>query len=309
MKNIIEVKRLTKYYGKILAVDNIDFKVKEGEIFGFLGPNGAGKSTTINMLCTIIGKSSGELYVDGDDVFEKQDEVRKKIGIVFQERTLDEKLTASENLYIHGRLYHIPKKDIRERIDEVLEVVELSDRKKNLVSSFSGGMKRRLEIARGLMHYPRVLFLDEPTTGLDPQTRSHVWDYLLKLRKKHNMTIFLTTHYMDEAEICDRVAIIDYGEIVAYGTPLELKRKLATKIVRFRVDNTKNAVEMIGKLFGYKVHESEKKDMLEVEVEGKPTDFVVQFTRGYEGKISHLDIARPTLNDVFMNITGRNIRE
>jgi len=308
MENIIEVRKLTKYYGKTLAVNNIDFKVKEGEIFGFLGPNGAGKTTTINMLCTIIGKSSGELYVDGDDVFKKQDEVRKKIGIVFQERTLDEKLTAGENLYIHGRLYHIPKQDIRKRIDEVLEVVELSDRKRSLVSSFSGGMKRRLEIARGLMHYPKVLFLDEPTTGLDPQTRSHVWDYLLKLRKRHNMTIFLTTHYMDEAEICDRVAIIDHGEIVAYGTPVELKSKLATKIVRFKAGGREDAVEIIDKLFGYKVHKLNR-NMLEVEVEGKPTDFVVKFTKKYEGKISHLDIVRPTLNDVFMNITGRDIRE
>ena len=308
MKNIIEVRKLTKYYNKTLAVDNIDFEVKEGEIFGFLGPNGAGKSTTINMLCTIIGKSSGELYVDGYDVFEKQDEVRKRIGIVFQERTLDEKLTAGENLYIHGRLYHIPRQDIKKRIDEVLEVVELSDRRRKLVSSFSGGMKRRLEIARGLMHYPRVLFLDEPTTGLDPQTRAHVWDYLLKLRKKHNMTIFLTTHYMDEAEICDRVAIIDHGKIVAYGTPMKLKSKLATKIVRFRVDDRENAKKIIEELSGYKIYELNE-GMLEVEVEGKPTDFVVKFTKEYKGKISHLDIARPTLNDVFMNITGRDIRE
>ncbi len=308
MENIIEVKNLTKYYGKTLAVDGIDFDVKKGEIFGFLGPNGAGKSTTINMLCTIIGKSDGELYVGGEDVTKKQDEVRKKIGIVFQERTLDEKLTAGENLYIHGRLYHIPKKEISERIEKVLEVVGLSDKKKDLVSSFSGGMKRRLEIARGFMHYPRVLFLDEPTTGLDPQTRAHVWEYLLKLRKEHDMTIFLTTHYMDEAEICDRVAIIDQGKIVAYDTPQKLKGDLAARKVKFKASNRKDAIELIEKKFGNEIIKADG-DFFEVLVKGKPTEFVVKFLKEYRGEFSHLEIIRPTLNDVFMNITGKDIRE
>ena len=308
MENIIEVKNLTKYYGKTLAVDGIDFEVKKGEIFGFLGPNGAGKSTTINMLCTIIGKSDGELYIGGDDVTQKQDEVRKKIGIVFQERTLDEKLTARENLYIHGRLYHIPKKDINERIEKVMEVVGLSDKKKDFVSSFSGGMKRRLEIARGFMHYPKVLFLDEPTTGLDPQTRAHVWKYLLRLRKEHDMTIFLTTHYMDEAEICDRVAIIDQGKIVAYDTPQKLKGDLAARKVMFKASNRKDAIELIGKKFGNEIIKTGG-DLLEIRVEGKPTEFITKFIKEYKGEISHLEIIRPTLNNVFMNITGKDIRE
>ncbi len=308
MENIIEVKNLTKYYGKALAVDGIDFEVKKGEIFGFLGPNGAGKSTTINMLCTIIGKSGGELYVGGDDVTKKQDAVRKKIGIVFQERTLDEKLTARENLYIHGRLYHIPKKEINERIKIVLEVVGLSDRIKDLVSSFSGGMKRRLEIARGFMHYPMVLFLDEPTTGLDPQTRAHVWEYLLRLRKEHDMTIFLTTHYMDEAEICDRVAIIDQGKIVAYDTPQKLKGDLAARKVKFKASNIKDAAELIEKKFGNEIIKADG-DFLEIGIKEKPTGFIVKFLKEYKGEISHLEIIRPTLNDVFMNITGKDIRE
>jgi ABC-2 type transport system ATP-binding protein len=189
-----------------------------------------------------------------------------------------------------------------------MEVVGLSDKKKDLVSSFSGGMKRRLEIARGFMHYPRVLFLDEPTTGLDPQTRAHVWKYLLRLRKEHNMTIFLTTHYMDEAEICDRVAIIDQGKIVAYDTPQKLKGDLAARKVMFKASNKKEAIELIEKKFGNEIISTDG-DLLEIRVKDKPTVFIVKFLKEYKGEISHLDIIRPTLNDVFMNITGKDIRE
>ncbi|MCY6482921.1 ATP-binding cassette domain-containing protein [Clostridium aestuarii] len=308
MNDIIKVKGLVKDYGNSLAVDNISFKVKEGEIFGFLGPNGAGKSTTINILCTIIGRTSGEVYINGLDVYKEQDEVRKNIGIIFQEKTLDEKLTARENLIIHGRLYNVPEKEINLRIDEVLEIVELKDRKKDIVSSFSGGMKRRLEIARGLMHYPKVLFLDEPTTGLDPQTRVHMWEYLLKLKEEHNMTIFLTTHYMDEAEICDNIAVIDNGKIVAYGTPMKLKEDLASNIVRFKASNIAEAKKFINKHYDYstKLYSG---NIVEVTTTNSTTPFVVDFIKNYKGEIDHLEINRPTLNDVFMNITGKDIRE
>ncbi|MTI71969.1 MAG: ATP-binding cassette domain-containing protein [Firmicutes bacterium] len=307
MSHIIEVKNLVKNYKDHKAVKNVSFNVNKGEVFGFLGPNGAGKSTTINILCTIISLSKGEVYLDGKDVLTEQDEVRKKIGIIFQERTLDERLTARENLLIHARLYDVKENEIESRIDEVLEIVELSDRKNDFVSSYSGGMKRRLEIARGLMHYPKVLFLDEPTTGLDPQTRSHIWKYLLRLKKEHDMTIFLTTHYMDEAEICDNIAIIDEGEIVAKGTPIELKEKLAYNVVKFKSDNSEETIKYIRDNYPYEVFN--KNDEISVKVTDLPTDFVTSFIRRYKDNIYHLEINRPTLDDVFMNITGHNIRD
>ncbi|MTI67107.1 MAG: ATP-binding cassette domain-containing protein [Firmicutes bacterium] len=307
MSHIIEVKNLVKNYKDHKAVRNVSFNVNKGEVFGFLGPNGAGKSTTINILCTIISLSKGEVYLDGKDVLTEQDEVRKKIGIIFQERTLDERLTARENLLIHARLYDVKENEIESRIDEVLEIVELSDRKNDFVSSYSGGMKRRLEIARGLMHYPKVLFLDEPTTGLDPQTRSYIWKYLLRLKKEHDMTIFLTTHYMDEAEICDNIAIIDEGEIVAKGTPIELKEKLAYNVVKFKSDNSEETINFIRDNYPYEVFN--KNDEILVKVTDLPTDFVTSFIREYKENIYHLEIKRPTLDDVFMNITGHNIRD
>ena len=207
--NSIEVKNFTKKFGTFTAVDNISFNVEQGTIFAFLGPNGAGKSTTINTLCTILEKTEGELKINGNDVSLRKDKVRSDIGIVFQESTLDGKLTVEENLKLHCDFYNVPKAEVKERIDFVLDLVDIRSRKKSQVDSLSGGMKRRVEIARGLVHFPKVLFLDEPTTGLDPQTRANVWDYIYKLQKQKNITIFLTTHYMDEAEICNQVAIID----------------------------------------------------------------------------------------------------
>lgn len=208
ISNIIEVKNFTKKYDSFVAVDNISFNVEKGTVFGFLGPNGAGKSTTINTLCTIVDKTEGSLKINGHDVTEQKSEVRNDIGIVFQESTLDGKLTVEENLKLHCDFYNVPKNEVRERIAFVLELVDLQKWRKAPVNSLSGGMKRRVEIARGLVHYPKVLFLDEPTTGLDPQTRVNIWDYINKLQKQKNITIFLTTHYMDEAEICSKVAII-----------------------------------------------------------------------------------------------------
>ncbi|GAH59708.1 unnamed protein product, partial [marine sediment metagenome] len=217
--NIIEVKNLVKEFKGLRAVDDITFSVKENEIFGFLGPNGAGKTTTINIICTLLSKTSGEVTLCGHNVARERNKIRNCIGMVFQDPSLDDKLTALENLYFHGLLYNIPRRTLKERSEEVLKMVNLTSRKNNLVMTYSGGMKRRLEIARGLLHYPKILFLDEPTLGLDPQTRNKIWDYIIKLKKSKNITIFLTSHYMEETEICDRIAIIDEGKIIALDTP------------------------------------------------------------------------------------------
>ncbi len=228
--NIIEVKNLVKKFGDFIAVDNISFDVKRGEIFAFLGPNGAGKSTTIKMLTTLLNPTSGSLLLDGNNPVLDSNKVRKSFGIVFQDPSLDDELTAWENMEFHGVLYDVPKKLRRERIEYLLKFVELWDRKNSLVKEFSGGMKRRLEIARGLLHHPKIIFLDEPTLGLDPQTRNHMWNYLKELNKNEGTTIFFTTHYMEEAEkIAQRISIIDNGKIIASGTAEELKTKANAK--------------------------------------------------------------------------------
>jgi ABC-2 type transport system ATP-binding protein len=223
--HIIQVDNLTRKFNGFTAVDSISFSVQEGEIFGFLGPNGAGKTTTISMLCTLLKPTAGHAHVAGCNVTKDPNWVRREIGIIFQDPSLDDRLTAEDNLRFHGYLYNMDHKLIATRIDEVLSLVELNDRKKEFVRKFSGGMKRRLEIARGLMHRPKLLFLDEPTLGLDPQTRAHIWDYILQMRKEHGLSIFMTTHYMQEAEVCDRIAIIDHGKIVDLDTPAKLKEK------------------------------------------------------------------------------------
>jgi len=224
-EEVVKVKNLSRDFDHFRAVDNISFEVKASEIFGFLGPNGAGKTTTINILCTLLMPTSGEAIVNGFNVVTSPDEVRRSIGIIFQDPSLDERLTAYENLNFHGIIYHIRRKTRKERIKEVLDMVGLYSKKDSIVRTFSGGMRRRLEIARGLMHRPKILFLDEPTIGLDPQTRQFIWDYILNLSKEEAITMFLTTHYMDEAEICQRVAIIDYGKIIALDSPHQLKNE------------------------------------------------------------------------------------
>jgi ABC-2 type transport system ATP-binding protein len=223
--DIIYVENLTKRFNGLTAVDSISFSVKAGEIFGFLGPNGAGKTTTISMLCTLLRPTSGTARVTCCDVEKDPNRVRREIGIIFQDPSLDDRLTADDNLRFHGYLYNMDHKTIEQRIPEVLGLVELLDRRKDHVRKFSGGMKRRLEIARGLMHCPKLLFLDEPTLGLDPQTRAHIWDYIIKMRKETDLSVFMTTHYMQEAEVCDRVAIIDHGKIVDLDSPAKLKEK------------------------------------------------------------------------------------
>src|SRR5699024_5505531 len=225
MSDIIEVNQFTKHYGKKVAVDDVTFNVASGSIFSFLGPNGAGKSTTINTLCTILDKTSGSLKIDGKEIETNKDYIRSIIGVVFQDKTLDEKMSVEENLRMHCIFYNIPNSLIDTRIHFVLNLVDLIDRKKAMVSSLSGGMKRRVEIARSLLHFPKVLFVDEPTTGLDPQTRTKVWEYIVKLQQEKEITIFLTTHYMDEAEISDQVAIMDYGKIIAIDKPDVLKKE------------------------------------------------------------------------------------
>jgi len=226
MENIIEIKNLTKKFGDFTAVDNITFDVKKGEIFAFLGPNGAGKTTTIKMLTTLANPTSGKIILNGFDPTKQTEKARESFGIVFQDPSLDDDLTAYENLDMHGMLYKVKRKDRKERIEKMLNFVELWDRRDDMVKHFSGGMKRRLEIARGFIHQPKILFLDEPTIGLDPQTRNHIWTYLKKINKEGGITVFLTTHYMEEADkVSDRIAIIDHGKIVARGTSEELKKQ------------------------------------------------------------------------------------
>ncbi len=227
---IIEVKNLTKKFGDFTAVQNISFSVGKGRIFGFLGPNGAGKTTSIKMLTTLLKPTRGQILLDGHDPVTEQNDARRSFGIVFQDPSLDDELTARENMDFHGVLYKVPAELRKQRIEELLKIVELWDRRNDLVKQFSGGMKRRLEIARGLLHHPKILFLDEPTVGLDPQTRNHIWNYIKNLNRKEKITVFFTTHYMEEAErVADQVTIIDHGKIIAQGTPATLKKKARAK--------------------------------------------------------------------------------
>ncbi len=304
MKSIIEVKNFTKKYGDFIAVNDISFEVEEGTIFAFLGPNGAGKSTTINTLCTIFEKTSGTLTIDGKDVTNQKSEVRAAIGVVFQDSTLDAKMTIEENLKLHCVFYDIPKKEVEERIQFVLQLVDLTAERKKMISSLSGGMKRRVEIARGLIHYPKVLFLDEPTTGLDPQTRSHIWEYIRKLQKERNITIFLTTHYMEEAEICNKIAIIDGGTIVAHDTPYALKKQY-TKDKAFIT--TKNEAELEQLLQQHQLDYVKKEGFYKVDAENIQP--LLQVLSQQKDVITDIEIKKGTFNDVFLEITGKKIRE
>jgi len=302
--NSIEVKNFTKKFGDFTAVDNISFDVEQGTIFAFLGPNGAGKSTTINTLCTIMDKTAGTLIINGNDVSLQKDKVRSDIGIVFQETTLDGKLTVEENLKLHCDFYNVPKAEVKEPIDFVLDLVDLKNRKNSEVESLSGGMKRRAEIARGLVHFPKVLFLDEPTTGLDPQTRANVWDYIHKLQKQKNITIFLTTHYMDEAEICQQVAIIDGGKIVAHDTPANLKKKYTSTSMKIK---SSDAEHLKNYLTERSIKHSGENDL--VTIYATSTADVLDITNTFRESIEDIEINKGTLNDVFIAITGKEIRE
>ncbi len=305
--NIIEVKNLVKQFKKVKAVDDITFSVKEDEIFGFLGPNGAGKTTTINIICTLLSKTSGEVILNGHDVTRERNEIRNCIGMVFQDPSLDDRLTALENLYFHGLLYNIPRGEMKKRSEEVLEMVNLSDRKNSLVMTYSGGMKRRLEIARGLLHYPKILFLDEPTLGLDPQTRNKIWNYIIKLKKSKKITIFLTSHYMEETEICDRIAIIDEGKIIALDTPDNLKNTIGGDIITILSEDNIKLKNHIREIAGVEVHDAQE-GKIRFEVKDS-SSFIPRFIKNSPVKILSISARKPTLNDVFLDLTGREIRE
>lgn len=306
MNTIISVKKLTKKFKNLTAVNEVSFNVNEGEIFGFLGPNGAGKTTTINMLCTLLSPTNGKAILNGYDVTKNRNMVRQCIGLVFQDPSLDDWLTAKENLEFHAMVYNVERKTAKKRIDEVLEIVELKDRKNDLVLNFSGGMKRRLEIARGLIHYPKVLFLDEPTLGLDPQTRNRVWEYIRDLNEKENITIFLTTHYMDEAENCDRIAIIDVGKIIAMDTPINLKKRVRGDIITVKTYDNKGLNEELKKKKVKNIIFYNNKIQFEVDNSEK---FIPKFIKESKEEIISISARRPTLDDVFLSLTGRKIRE
>jgi ABC-2 type transport system ATP-binding protein len=302
----IQVENLQKKYGRLEAVKSVSFEVDEGEIFGFLGPNGAGKTTTINVLCTLLNPSGGSASVNGYDVVKQRNEVRRSIGLVFQESTLDEYLTAEQNLLFHSYAYGVSK-DIRDqRMKDLLDLVDLWDRRKGKTRTYSGGMKRRLEIVRGLIHHPRVLFLDEPTLGLDPQTRRYIWDYVEDIRVKENLTIFLTTHYMDEAEHCDRIAVIDDGNIVAIDTPDKLKDGVGGDLVMIRATDNEAAAKELGENWSL---ESETQDDIVKFSVPKGEEFLPEFVRNFKGELLSINVRRPTLDDVFLSLTGRDIRD
>jgi ABC-2 type transport system ATP-binding protein len=312
VNNIIEAQELSKRYGELTAVNQASFNVRQGEIFGFLGPNGAGKTTTINMLCTLTRISSGRASINGHDVAKSPGKVRKSIGLVFQEPSLDEKLTGLENLRFHALLYDLTRNTFQKRQAEVLRMVDLYERRNDQVKAYSGGMRRRLEIARGLLHYPRVLFLDEPTIGLDPQTRRYIWDYIKKLREREEITIFLTTHYMEEAEVCQRVAIMDQGEIIALDEVDALKETVGGDVISIKTTAVDDAARRLDEAFNLTPRQMEE-EWLSVEVqngEGFIPDLMTALNEGKSSlEVESVQLRRPTLEDVFIQKTGRALRE
>jgi len=304
--DVIEASNIVKRFGDLEAVKGVSFSVKEGEIFGFLGPNGAGKTTTINILCTLLKPTAGQARVNGHDVIKERSQVRQSIGLVFQEPALDDYLTAEQNLRFHGYAYGVPRNVLEPRLKELLEMMELWDRRKGKINTYSGGMKRRLEIARGLLHHPRVLFLDEPTLGLDPQTRRRIWDYIHDLRKRENLAIFMTTHYMDEAENCDRIAIMDYGRTVALDTLERLKDGVGGDVISIKTQDNEEALRLLEGQ--YKFKPSIENGIISFTV-SHGEEFLPEFVSGFPLRLISIGLRRPTLEDVFLKLTGRNIRE
>lgn len=303
---MIDVNDLSRRYGRLAAVEGVNFRVDEGELFGFLGPNGAGKTTTINMLCTLLRPTAGTATVNGFDVARQRAAVRRSIGLVFQQTTLDEALSAERNLRFHAYAYGMPA-DLRERrIRELLTLVELWDRRAERVRTFSGGMKRRLEIARGLLHRPHVLFLDEPTLGLDPQTRRRIWEYLAELRERERLTIFLTTHYLDEADRCDRIAIIDHGRIVALDSPDGLKRGVGGDRITITTVEAGPVAQELRERYGVAPLVADGTVSFQVP---SGEAFLPAFVRGFGRPLDAIGVRRPTLDDVFLQLTGREIRD
>ena len=311
MSHVIETRQLTKAYNSFKAVDSLSITVESGEIFGLLGPNGAGKTTTISMLCTILKPTSGSASVNGFDIVREANKVRKSIGIVFQDPSIDDRLTGRENLYMHANLYGVSTSEQRERIDRILRLVELDDRADDLLRTYSGGMRRRLELGRGLIHYPKVLFLDEPTVGLDPQTRDHIWKYIKELKETHDITIVLTTHYMDEADrLSDRIAIMDHGKIVVLDTPQKLKDTLEGDVVVVRANNNAALSEAVAKWLGLR-NQKIVDGALEITVRnGKAVmPRIMELAAQNNIYVESLLLREPNLEDVFLHYTGRNIRE
>ncbi len=310
MGGIIETTDLMRRFGELIAVDKLNIKVEQGEIFGLLGPNGAGKTTTISMLCTILKPTSGTAKVNGFDIVKESTQVRKSIGIVFQDPSIDDRLTGRENLYMHANLYGVAVSEQKARIDNVLKLVELEDRADSILRTYSGGMRRRLEIARGLIHYPKILFLDEPTIGLDPQTRDHIWVYIRELKKAHDITIVLTTHYMEEADrLSDRVAIIDYGKIVALDTPSKLKKTLEGDVVTVKTNKPEELSNaLVQKIKVLKT--SKNQDSLEITVrDGEAlVPRIVEIAAENKINVEAVVLRQPSLEDVFLHYTGRAIR-
>lgn len=310
MTKTIETFDLTKKFGDLVAVDRLNISVEQGEVFALLGPNGAGKTTAISMLCTILKVTSGTAKVNGFDIVKHATQVRKSIGIVFQDPSIDDRLTGRENLYMHANLYGMPTSEQRPRIESVLKLVELEDRADDIMRTYSGGMRRRLEIARGLIHYPKILFLDEPTIGLDPQTREHIWTYIQELKKSHDVTIVLTTHYMEEADrLSDRVAIIDYGKIVASDTPAKLKETLEGDVITIKTKDAEKLSSLMTKTIATRKTRIAD-DSIEITVrEGKKLlPKIVDLATENKVDIESVSIREPSLEDVFIHYTGRAIR-
>ena len=313
MLNSIETKSLTKSFGDLKAVDDISFNVENGEIFGFLGPNGAGKSTTMMILTTLLKPTSGQALVSGFDVKTNPKQVRQKIGYVQQESTVDEYLTRRENLLLQARLNHIPKDLIKERIDEVLELIELSDKQNDAVVTYSGGMRKRLDIAGGLLHRPKVLFLDEPTVGLDIQTRRKIWKYIKKIHEEFEMTIFLSTHYMEEADqLCDRIGIIDGGKIQVIDTPQNMKSAMGNEVISLTIEKSESEKDFLSELKKIelikKINEDQNKITLFASKGTEVIPKIFQIASELKIKINSISLTQPTLDDVFISYTGHEIK-
>ena len=304
--HIIEVEHLVKKYANLAAVNDVSFSVEPGEIFGLLGPNGAGKTTTINILCTLSKPTSGKASINGFDVVRQQGQVRQCIGLVFQDPSLDERLTALENLDFHSRVYNIPASLRAERTEQVLRMVELWERRRDVVKTFSGGMKRRLELARGLLHHPRVLFLDEPTLGLDPQTRNRLWEFILGLQKTEGTTIFLTTHYMDEAEYADRIAVMDYGQLIALDSPEVLKGMVGGDMISLSTTDDQKAQTELKERYNIQPEYDDGQISFEI---ADGSRFIPTLIKGLKTEILSISLRRPTLDDVFLKLTGHRLRD
>ena len=311
MVHAIETQQLTKAYGSLKAVDSLNITVESGEIFGLLGPNGAGKTTAVSMLCTILKPTSGTATVNGFDIIREANKVRKSIGIVFQDPSIDDRLTGKENLFMHANLYGVPASEQKDRINRILKLVELEDRANDLLRTYSGGMRRRLELGRGLIHYPKVLFLDEPTVGLDPQTRDHIWKYIKELKQTHDITVVLTTHYMDEADrLSNRIGIIDHGKMVILDTPSKLKDTLEGDVVVVRANNVDALSDLVTKWLGL-TKKTVVNGALEITVRNGRVVMprIMEIATQNNVYVESILLREPNLEDVFLHYTGRTIRE